>query len=363
MRKIYILFVGVSFLFATNGFAQNRIAKGNAMNTIVSHAIEKNQPSVQPMNVIDTITNHWDPIFPQPSVDTAVTYNSGSGYVAGQNDYGDIGKMQKFDPTYGISSANGTITNLLLWFGAKTQIAGTAAFTATIWADNAGVPGTVLGTAPVFTISQIDTSIAALATIGPPTAVEGAYNVVATFGSPIAIPTNQTFWAGITFTYANGDSAGLVTSRDGIPADGIGTSGNFLDASTHTFEKWSDNSWHSFNDATTNTWQLDIALAVYPVVDFVVGVNENNNTVASLQNFPNPAINNTMIYYSLQETANVELSVFDVTGKKLSTLNQGMQSTGNHNFKLNVSNLSTGIYFYTITAGDYKMTNKMSVVK
>ncbi|MBI4931373.1 MAG: T9SS type A sorting domain-containing protein [Bacteroidetes bacterium] len=359
MKKIYLLLVAVSFV-AANSFAQQRIAKAKSMNITVT---AKQQPAVQPMNVIDTIANHWDPIFPQPAVDTAVTYNSGSGYVAGQNDYGDIGKMQKFDATYGITSASGSITNLLLWFGAKTQIAGTAAFTATIWADAAGVPGAVLGTAPVFTISQIDTAAASLGLIGSPLAVEGAFNVNAAFSPAIAIPANQTFWAGITFTYANGDSAGLVSSRDGVPADGIGTTGNFLAASTHTFEKWSDNSYHSFNDGTTSTWQLDIALAVYPVIDFATGVNENSHAIAALQNYPNPASNNTMIYYSLKESANVEFSLFDVAGKKLSALSQGVQSSGNHQFKFDASNLSSGVYFYTLTAGNNKMTSKMSVVK
>lgn len=362
MKKIYLLVIAVGFISA-GSFAQQRIAKATTMDITNVQATSKNQPSVQPMNVIDTITNHWDPIFPQPSVDTAVTYSSGSGYVGGQNDYGDIAKCQKFDATYGITGSNGSITNLLLWFGAKTQIAGTAMFTATIWADNAGVPGTILGTSTPLAIALIDTNAIALTIIGPPTAVEGAFNVSAAFVPAIAIPANQTFWAGMSFTYANGDSAGLVTSSDGTPADGIGTSGNFLAASTHTFEQWSDNSWHSFNDGTNSTWQLDVALAVYPVIDFVVGVNEQNTNVLSLSNIPNPAKDNTMIHYELKETSNVEFSLFDVTGKKLSTLKQGVQSSGSHQFKFDASNLSSGVYFYTISAGDYKMTSKMTVAK
>ena len=92
-------------------------------------------------------------------------------------------------------------------------------------------------------------------------------------------------------------------------------------------------------------------------------VSENNSMISSLQNMPNPAKDNTMINYSLKETASVELSLFDVAGKKMSSLNQGMQIAGNHQLKLDVSTLSSGIYFYTISAGNYKMTNKMSVVK
>ena len=94
-----------------------------------------------------------------------------------------------------------------------------------------------------------------------------------------------------------------------------------------------------------------------------LGVNENNNIIYGLQNMPNPAINNTMINYSLKETANVELTLFDVAGKKISTLNQGRQSLGDHQLKLDASALSSGVYFYTLSAGDYKSTNKMTVVK
>ena len=65
-------------------------------------------------------------------------------------------------------------------------------------------------------------------------------------------------------TYAAGDSVGLVTSTDG----------EFTAAVTHTFEQWNDNSWVSFNDGTTASWQTDVAMAIYPVVDFTVGINE-----------------------------------------------------------------------------------------
>ncbi len=363
MKKIYTTLFLSSIMVLS--FAQQRIAKENPVNvqTLNSHA--KTQPIVQPMNVIDTITNHWDVIFPQPvQIDVPVTYSSSNGgYVAGQNGYGDLAKAQKFDPAYGITSANGTITHLLLWFGAKEQIAGTAAFTAKIWADNAGVPGTVLGTAPVFTIDLIDTAAAALSIIGPATAIEGAFNVVATFGTPIAIPANQTFWAGISFTYANGDSAGLVTSQDITPGDAPGLTGDFLDAQTYTFEEWSDNSWWSFNDGTGNTWRLDIALAIYPVVDFILGVNENNGNIVSLQNVPNPAVNNTVIHYTLKEAGDVSISVFDITGKKILSQSHGVQTAGNHQMKLDVSDLTAGMYFYTLNAGSNKMTSKMTIVK
>lgn len=368
MRKIYFSVLSALVLLTANGFAQSRSAQNtHAMNLSSLPSVAKNQTPVEPMTLtMDTLTNHWHVIYPVAvGSDTALTYSacSSSSYVAGNNCYGDKSKVQKFDSAYGVTTSYGTITSILFWFGAKVVGAGTATYTPTIWSDNGGKPGTVLGAAPSFTISTLDTNFYANQHIGPLTAIKGMYNNAATFSSPIAIPANKKFWAGITYSYAAGDSAGLVTSYDYGQGDAAGLTGDCKEASTYTFEQWSSNAWHSFNDGTTSSWQLDVALAVYPVISFSSAVNELNSNVYGLKNYPNPASNNTMISYSLKESANVEVSVFDVTGKQIISFAQGMQTVGNHNLKLDVSNLNSGMYFYTIAAGANKMTSKISVVK
>jgi hypothetical protein len=359
MKKVYYLVVASCFLFVANGFAQNkRAAQSNPINLSALQGAEKNQSSVQPMSTVsDTITAHWGRILPYPSVDTATLYTCSPtkhSYLAGHNQYGDMAKAQKFDSQYGVANASGTITNLLMWVGDKKlgTTPGNASRIPTIWADNAGVPGTVLGTATPVTVALMDTSIAAKHLIGPSSGPMGIYNINATFTTTISIPVNHTFWAGFTITYdAAGDSAGLITTRGA----------EFKD-STHTFELYTPapGTWASFKA----DWGLSLALAVYPVLNVTTaGVNEFNSNISALQNYPNPASNNTMISYSLKETANVNLTVYDIAGKKLSDLSQGIQSAGNHNVKLDVSNLSSGMYFYTIIAGDNKMTSKITVVR
>ncbi len=170
--------------------------------------------------------------------------------------------------------------------------------------------------------------------------------------------------AGIASTNFTNAAIFSVTDNDPI------TAGDTVTTPHYGFVQYSA-------DVNANAGQ-DIYVAVHHtgndqfvllMTDFILlegsgsGVNENNTVITSLQNMPNPAINNTMISYSLKETANVDFSLFDVAGKKLSSLNQGIQTAGTHQFKLDVSNLSSGIYFYTITAGEYKITNKMSVMK
>lgn len=367
MKKNYILFLCFSLLFVVIGFAQNkRIEEFTAINETVlnMNLAEKTQPVIQPMTTVnDTITAHWHQIFPiVAGCDTPVTYTlkapAKHSYIAGHNKYGDAAKAQLFDTIYGVTSSNGTITNLLLWVGGKIKNAGTGSWTPTIWADNAGKPGAVLGTAPKVTISLMDTSLVAKKKIGNSSSVKGMYNVNATFSTAIQIPATRKFWAGFTITYSPGDSAGLVTSKDG---DTSLTKGDFLKASTHTFGQW-NGGWSDF----VTDWGPDfqVALGVYPILSMITtNVNENNSLLTGVRNYPNPAKDNTAINYSLKENSNVQLSLFDIVGKNILELNQGIQSSGNHNLNLDVSSLSSGIYFYTISAGNSKMTGKISVAR
>ena len=92
-------------------------------------------------------------------------------------------------------------------------------------------------------------------------------------------------------------------------------------------------------------------------------VNERNTNVLSLSNMPNPAVNSTVIRYELKDAAPVELSLVDITGKKVLSRSEGMREQGNHQLTVDISRLAPGMYFYTLTAGNNTMTRKMSVVK
>ena len=86
---------------------------------------------------------------------------------------------------------------------------------------------------------------------------------------------------------------------------------------------------------------------------------------ALLQNYPNPFNPNTTITYHLPKTANVELKVYDIIGNEIETLVYEEKPAGVYNveFASNKSELSSGIYFYKLTAGDYVATKKMILIK
>lgn len=73
------------------------------------------------------------------------------------------------------------------------------------------------------------------------------------------------------------------------------------------------------------------------------------------QNYPNPFNPSTSINYSIPETGNVTLSIYNVTGQEVVRLVNGVENAGSHNIVWNASNLSSGIYFYRL---DFNGSNR-----
>ena len=98
----------------------------------------------------------------------------------------------------------------------------------------------------------------------------------------------------------------------------------------------------------------------------VVGITEHasaDGSVTLLQNIPNPASGQTRIVYLLARPADVELTLSDLAGKRIRTLETGSASEGKHEVILNTSDLSSGLYYYTLKAGGMTLTRKLAVTK
>lgn len=81
------------------------------------------------------------------------------------------------------------------------------------------------------------------------------------------------------------------------------------------------------------------------------------------QNYPNPFNPVTNISYSLPQGADVSLKVFDMTGRLVSVLVDEVQPAGTYQQTFDASNLSSGVYFYRLTANGLDLTRKMTLVK
>jgi hypothetical protein len=89
-----------------------------------------------------------------------------------------------------------------------------------------------------------------------------------------------------------------------------------------------------------------------------------NRTSFSLeQNYPNPFNPSTTIRYQIPQTNFVSLKISDVLGKEEAILVNEEKSPGNYEVNFSVNGLSSGIYFYTLKAGNFIETKKMILLK
>lgn len=81
------------------------------------------------------------------------------------------------------------------------------------------------------------------------------------------------------------------------------------------------------------------------------------------QNYPNPFNPTTAINYNLAGRSNVSLKVFDMLGREVATLVNGMQEAGAHSVNFNAANFTSGLYIYTLTDGVNTISKKMMLLK
>jgi hypothetical protein len=81
------------------------------------------------------------------------------------------------------------------------------------------------------------------------------------------------------------------------------------------------------------------------------------------QNYPNPFNSSTLIKYELPRQCQVKIDIYDILGRRMATLQDGLKPAGYHQAILNASGFSSGVYFYKLQAGDYSETKKMVLIK
>ena len=108
-------------------------------------------------------------------------------------------------------------------------------------------------------------------------------------------------------------------------------------------------------------------MGAYGGGDGFVGIDEPSEylpaKVSLSQNYPNPFNMSTMIKYELPTHSRVTIDIYDVLGRKVSTLEDAVRPAGYHELIWNAEGLSSGVYFYKLQAGDYIKTRKMMLIK
>ncbi|MDY0083431.1 MAG: M14 family zinc carboxypeptidase [Ignavibacteriaceae bacterium] len=82
-----------------------------------------------------------------------------------------------------------------------------------------------------------------------------------------------------------------------------------------------------------------------------------------LQNFPNPFNPETEISFALAKSDNVTLKIYNILGSEVVTLVNEFMEAGKHTVKFNASDITSGVYLYTIKSGNFTATRKMILMK
>ena len=81
------------------------------------------------------------------------------------------------------------------------------------------------------------------------------------------------------------------------------------------------------------------------------------------QNFPNPFNPSTKIKFNLSVTNNVVLKIYDINGKEIAELTNGIKKPGIYEINFNAKDMVSGIYLYQLSVGGRSITKKMSYLR
>ena len=131
----------------------------------------------------------------------------------------------------------------------------------------------------------------------------------------------------------------------------IGYVGNYpdkMDSSSFAFSKTGESTGRMWS---VNDWFEETAGLSLPIRAVLLG------------NYPNPFNSSTTINYELSSSAEVKLEVFTLLGEKVATLVDRWQEAGYKSVSWEASGVSSGAYFYKLTAGDLTDTRRMILLK
>lgn len=93
------------------------------------------------------------------------------------------------------------------------------------------------------------------------------------------------------------------------------------------------------------------------------GIEEPTIGMTLGQNMPNPFTSTSTIRYELDNASELTFEIVDMTGKTVKVMDLGNRAAGEHTITIDGSELATGVYYYSLISGEYRVTNKMVIQK
>jgi photosystem II stability/assembly factor-like uncharacterized protein len=104
-----------------------------------------------------------------------------------------------------------------------------------------------------------------------------------------------------------------------------------------------------------------------PLSEIITAVRETENKQPSVytlsQNYPNPFNNSSVLRYSIPNSSQVILKIYNTLGEEIETLVNEEKQAGTYEISWATSGLPSGVYFYRLQAGDFVQTKKMILLK
>lgn len=134
----------------------------------------------------------------------------------------------------------------------------------------------------------------------------------------------------------------------------------------HGYVGWVDHGF--FVESSQSAWAVASDGRIFKYGSFptdvrIKNLREHLKDFTLYQNFPNPFNSETVIEYVLPRSADVRLSVYDILGRGVSVLVNERMAAGVHEVKFDASGLSSGVYFYRLTAGSFVQTRKLLLLR
>jgi len=201
-----------------------------------------------------------------------------------------------------------------------------------------------------------------------------------------SLPLNDTrafFMATTSLTFLEVDLGAYADQLNNLPPTiyvgytEAGTDANLMVVSVSTYNVENVSFiGNTSTDSWTRLW--DVTLSGNPIGETVIpiratflvptGVASESDQVLPdqvtlHQNYPNPFNPTTSIRYSLPQVSHVRLGVYDMLGRSVAVLFDGVQQAGTHEASVDASGWTSGLYFYTLESGGGTITKTMVVVK
>jgi len=363
MKKLFLLSIGTAF--SIGAFAQSAAVRhAHAANTNVAAAaafFSHNRTTA--IGSVDTLGHI-------AGTDTLANYIAGndSGYCAGTDVYGDMGYAERFDFSTADSSLQ--VLGVIALFGGTVSPASTHNVVFNVWSQGPQVSAGITGRPHVFE-SGFPNTVLATQTVPFTQLGIGASDTpkIHMFTTPSAY-LNHSFFVGCTISYSwatlAGDTIGLYSNLDGERVTAVYTvSGADTIINNKNATQYNDATW---NDNATSNFNLYYNYFLFPIVKVgaanlsVNGITTRNFTFFG--SYPNPTADVTNIKFAVANSTDVTITITDMAGRTVNTINQMNLCAGTHIVPVSTSNLPAGEYTYLVrTAAGEGMASKFTVIK